>query len=121
MSKGFRHFGVRTVKFSNFPMLSLSCIGFFPIFYSSDFLPAMFITSTNPVNHQDEIFFEYDDDQNKMAAYNGIDGYQGKEKFQMQSEELHYFSAANTARGFQSFYDETFRDIQHLVILKGGP
>lgn len=35
--------------------------------------------------------------------------------------EKRYFAAANTGSGFKSFYDEIFRDLNKLYIIKGGP
>ena len=41
----------------------------------------------------------------------------------LQNKCAHYFAAANTYKGFESFFDEIFNTekLERIYILKGGP
>ncbi|MDD5934467.1 MAG: PRK06851 family protein [Clostridiales bacterium] len=39
----------------------------------------------------------------------------------MEGKEKHYFTCANSAKGFQNLFDSNLADLQKLYILKGGP
>lgn len=43
------------------------------------------------------------------------------EKINGTAPEKRYFAAANTGSGFKSFYNEVFKDLNKLYIIKGGP